>query len=108
MPKRPVDSMQVLAIMPIRTMRRTPCCLSCRSRSVLAKPLDPQCVDNDIAGLGSEVVVERSAPTVFGEDLRVSPGELVGRGIVEGDVIAGLPAVVRHEEYLQSPSRAVG
>jgi hypothetical protein len=38
-----VDSMQVLAIMPNRMISRTPCCSSCRSRSVLAKPLDPQC-----------------------------------------------------------------
>jgi hypothetical protein len=53
-------------------------------------------VDDDIARLGLEVVVERSAPTVFGEDLRVGPSELVWRGIVEGDVIAGLPAMVRH------------
>jgi hypothetical protein len=64
----------------------------------------PMLVDNDIARPGLEVVMERSAPTVVGEDLRVGPGELVRRGIVKGDVIAGLSAMVRHKEYLQSPS----
>src|SRR5208337_4815459 len=64
----------------------------------------PMLVDNDIARLGLEVIVERTAPTIFGEHLPVSRGELIRRGIVEGDVVAGLPSMVRHKEYLQSPS----
>src|ERR1700677_5016777 len=64
----------------------------------------PMLVDNDIAGLGLEVVVERSSPTVFGEDLPASRGELIRRGIGKGDVIARLPARMRHKEDLQSAS----
>ena len=50
--------------------------------------------------------MERSGPTVFGEDLASCRRELIWRGIVEGYVIAGLPSMVRHKEYLQSPGRA--
>src|SRR5271156_5540103 len=39
----------------------------------------PMLVDNDIARPGLEVVMERSTPTVFGEDLRVGPGSIRAR-----------------------------
>jgi hypothetical protein len=51
----------------------------------------PMLQGNDVARLGLEVVMERSAPAVFGEDLRLSGTELIRRGIVKTDVVAGLP-----------------
>jgi enoyl-CoA hydratase/carnithine racemase len=38
-----VDSMQVFARIPTTISFRTPCFFNCRSRSVLAKPLESQC-----------------------------------------------------------------
>jgi hypothetical protein len=59
-------------------------------------------VCDDITRLGLEVVMERSAPTAFGEDLCLGCAELIRRGKVKRDVIAGLPAVMRDEEDLRS------
>ncbi len=58
---------------------------------------------NDVARLGLEIVMECPAPAVPGEDLRFGRAELIGRGIVKGEVIASLPPMMRHED---DPERA--
>ncbi len=95
--------MHVLASSPATITCEMPCCFSWKSRSVLAKPLDPQCSDATIARLQCEEV---GMPLASPFTARKSDGRhdlaLVRVRMAPGRVVARLPAAVRHDDDLDA------
>jgi len=60
----------------------------------------PVLTGDDIPRLRLEIIMKRPAPAGFGEGLRPGRPELIRRGKVERDVIAGLPGLCRTKKIL--------
>ena len=99
MPKRPVDSIQVFASMPMTMIFSIPCCLSCWFEVSVGKAaLRPMLLDNNVPLLWDKVRMPLTAPSTLCENLILSAGELPGSRVLPMGVVAGFRAVMGNDE----------